>query len=96
MKWLRIPILLLTVTLTLCLTLAPAPTLTLVLTLSPKVYTICYAEITGGSADVSWRDSYIHLKLMKIQSLSVGGQLLTTNGTTSNTAKLDMIYIGMR
>jgi hypothetical protein len=59
-----------------------------------KTYTVCYAENDGSASDVTWRDSYVHLNLQKIQSLEVSGQTITTNATTSSTSKLGIVYKG--
>ena len=46
-------------------------TLPQIILLDPsQTYAVCYAEISGTVNDLSWRDSYIRLKITKLQSVS--------------------------
>ena len=51
-------------------------------------YTVCYAAGSGDSSDTTWRDSYVRLKISKIESLAAhmvthytDGQIARVGGT---------------
>jgi hypothetical protein len=58
-----------------------------------KVYAVCYAKLNGGTTDSSWRDSYIRLRMSKIESLHALGVVHKTVGQIPNTpANLQMEF----
>jgi len=48
-----------------------------------KTFTVCYSESTGTVYDETWRDSYIHLVMSKIETVSAH---LLTHWTTAHIA----------
>jgi hypothetical protein len=51
-----------------------------------STYAVCYATVSGDTSDDSWRDSYIRLKITKLETLTVLGQTIRTVGQLPNTA----------
>lgn len=57
-------------------------------------FALCYAETDGSTSDSTWRDSYIRVKISKIQSITAHGIThLTDGGIPSNNA-LNITYEG--
>jgi hypothetical protein len=66
------------------------------------VYAVCYAETNGGVGDATWRDSYLRVKISKVQgissTLSTSHILSTvthyTDGQISNSKVNPVTYVG--
>ena len=58
------------------------------------LFTVCYASISGDTADASWRDSYIRLHMSKITSVSASSLTHATYGTLSRISPLEFTYNG--
>jgi len=57
-------------------------------------YAVCYATTSGTQADLTWRDSYLRMKMSKIESLYEHGVVMNTYGHIANVAVLKLGYIG--
>jgi hypothetical protein len=49
-----------------------------------RVYAVCYAKTTGTNKDDSWRDSYVRVKVTRMNQLIVGGVEIVTTGQIPN------------
>lgn len=59
-----------------------------------KTYAVCYAETSGASNDVTWRDSNIRLLMSKILSIHSHAVTHTTYGQIANVDSLQITYLG--
>jgi len=57
-------------------------------------FAICYAEVDGTAADLTWRDSYIRTSISKLESISAHAVTHRTTGHLANFAQLSITYAG--
>jgi hypothetical protein len=53
--------------------------------LTTKIYAVCYAETDGGNTDSTWKDSYIRVRMSKIETIT---SHLVTHRTTGQIARV--------
>jgi hypothetical protein len=59
-----------------------------------KTYSVCYAETSGAHNDVSWRDSYVRVRLQKIHYIKASGVNTDTYGTVGAAPSLTFRWYG--
>jgi hypothetical protein len=59
-----------------------------------KIMTVCYAETDGSATDITWRDSYIHLRMSKVSSIISYQVEHFTTGQIPHHAELKIDYLG--
>jgi len=59
-----------------------------------ETFAVCYAEVSGSNTDLSWRDSYIRVRLTKLFTISASGVFVDTVGTFGNVPSLEVRWTG--
>ena len=59
-----------------------------------KTFAICYAETSGSNSDSSWRDSYVRVRVSKIETFSAHLVAHKTYGSLAKTSALEITYAG--
>jgi hypothetical protein len=59
-----------------------------------KTFAVCYAEVDGTATDSTWRDSYVRVKISKIETFSSHSITHKTDGSIAKTSALKMTYGG--
>jgi len=59
-----------------------------------KTYAVCYAMTDGSLYDSTWQDSYLRLKISKLQSVSSHSVTHVTLGQIANVGTLNLAYQG--
>ena len=58
-----------------------------------KTFAVCYAETDGSTSDSTWRDTFIRLKITKIETIVAYTLTHRTTGQIPNHATLKVTYV---
>jgi len=59
-----------------------------------KTFAVCYAENSGETIDTTWDDSFIRLKVSKVQTIQTAVHSIMTFGQLGNGASVTLTYMG--
>jgi len=59
-----------------------------------RTFAVCYAETSGATNDITWRDSYIRLQISNLADLTSHGTTHATDAGIARVSDLQLIYSG--